>query len=123
MRRGLIRLAAPALVVGAMTAGGLVGCGDDGGGGAGAPTTAGRSDEELVAEIDEFCTGVEEFQELVGQMAGDLEDIDPALQSQVADEARALARTELELEPQVSDLLPGDIARYERCAEELTPSG
>lgn len=117
MRRGLTWMAALALV-----AGGLAGCGDDGDDGDGASTTsAGASNEALIAEIDAFCTGVDEFQSLVRDNAETLED--EAIQSRIADMAADLARTELELEAQVSRLVPGEIARYERCAETFTPSG
>jgi len=111
--------------------GGMVGCGDDSGGGDAGGTTSTTSttsatgaasegdSEDLTAAVDEFCAKVdavkERFEQVQGGEPGEpLSSEVEAELSDLVDEALPLMTS---LQGQQAQMLPGDAARFRRCAE------
>ena len=119
MRRGAAWVMALALCVG-----GTAACGDDGDGAAAegttsstGPTTTAASDGDLTAQVDEFCEKSEavqaRFQEMQSGTGDPPTSEEEAELSQLASEALPLMMT---LQGQQAQMLPGDAARFQECA-------
>jgi len=128
MRRGAAWVVALALCVGGTAACG----GDDGGGDAAdgttsttattAPETSAVADD-LSAAVDDFCAKSEEFQQLIRASAGNgaAGPVDPstseAASARMTELTGELAGQLMTLQAQTAQMLPGDAARFQECAQ------
>lgn len=121
MRRGAAWAMALALCVGGTTA-----CSDDGGdggtaGGAStttAATTGAEGGDDLTAKVDEFCAVTEQVQARFQEIQSDSDDPPTSEEeAEIGQLAQGALPLMMELQPKLAEMLPGDAARFQECAQ------
>ncbi len=115
-------------------AGGVAACGDDGGSSASSTTTAPTTTTapatsatgDLGAQVDAFCAQTEALQQLMTDQF-EIKPPPPDGEEQINSAIEALVPVMIELQMLQGQMLPGDAARYQECAETVggapTPAG